>query len=86
MERQQGFSGFGLFLAFLGGAAAGAGAALLLAPVTGKEARERLMMLASTGRQKVSRVPQALKSAYSQAAEAAKETFSETYREAGRRT
>lgn len=82
MDREDGFSGFGLFLAFLGGAAAGAATALLLAPTSGEETRAKLKDYAVNSKKKVQRVPNALKSAYSQAAEVAKDAFGEAYRDA----
>lgn len=81
MDREDGFSGLGLFLAFLGGAAAGAATALLLAPQSGEETRAKLKDMAANSKNKVQRVPKALKSAYSQAAETAKDAFGEAYRE-----
>jgi gas vesicle protein len=79
MERE-GYGGFGMFLAFLGGAVAGAAVALLVAPASGEETREKLLSIANTGKDKVTRVPKALKSAYSQASEVAKDAFAEAYR------
>ena len=81
MAERDGFSGFGIFMAFLGGAAAGAAAALLLAPASGEETREKLLGMANTGKDKVARMPKALKSAYAQATEVARDAFSEAYRE-----
>lgn len=80
MADRDGFSGFGVFLAFLGGAAAGAAAALLLAPQSGEQTREQLLGYANQGKEGVTRVPQALKSAYAQASEVAKDAFTEAYR------
>ena len=80
-EREEGFSGIGLFLAFLGGAAAGAVTAIMLAPATGEETRAKLRDMALNSKNKVTRVPKALKSAYSQAAEVAKDAFGEAYRQ-----
>jgi gas vesicle protein len=85
MTDKKGFSGLGIFAAFLGGAAAGAACALLLAPLTGEEARQKLKDLADTGKAKVARVPKAIASAYSQASEVAKDAFSEAYQAAVRR-
>jgi gas vesicle protein len=81
MAEREGFSGFGIFLAFLGGAAAGAAAALLFAPMTGEETRDKLIGMANASKDKVARMPKALKSAYSQATEVARDAFSEAYRE-----
>lgn len=83
MEDRSGFGVFGLCLAFLGGAAAGAAVALLAAPASGEETRERLLELANAQKDKATRVPKALKSAYAQATTAAKDGFAETYRTNG---
>lgn len=80
MADRDGFSGFGVFLAFVGGAAAGAAVALLMAPSSGEETREKLLGYANQGKDSVTRVPQALKSAYAQASETAKDAFTEAYR------
>ena len=64
MSDREGIGGFGVFLAFLGGAMAGATVALLVTPATGDEARMKI-------KDAVNRVPKALKSAYVQASEAA---------------
>jgi gas vesicle protein len=84
MIDKSGYTGLGVFFAFLGGAVAGAAAALLLAPVSGEETRQKLLDIASQGKDKVSRVPKAIASAYSQAAEVAKDAFSEAYTSAER--
>jgi gas vesicle protein len=84
MTDRDGFSGFGIFLAFLGGAAAGAAAAMLLAPVSGEEARQKLLEIANEGRDRVQHLPQALKSAYAQASETARDAFSEAYHQVER--
>ena len=84
MIEKSGYSGLGIFFAFLGGAVAGAATALLLAPASGEETREKLLDYANQGKDKVSRMPQAIASAYSQAAEVAKDAFSEAYTTAER--
>jgi len=81
MIEREGYSGLGIFVAFLGGALAGATAALLLAPSTGEETRGKIKSLAANSKDKVARVPKALKSAYEQASEVAKDAFSEAYQE-----
>lgn len=81
MEDRVGYSGFGVFLAFLGGAVAGAAVALLVAPSSGEETREKLLSMANDGKERVTRVPQALKSAYAQASEVARDAFTEAYRQ-----
>jgi gas vesicle protein len=69
MADRDGFSGFGVFLAFLGGALAGAATALLVAPAPGDEAREKI-------RDAINKVPGALKSAYAHASEVAHQRLS----------
>jgi gas vesicle protein len=73
----EGRLGFGhLFLAMLGGAAAGAAAVYLTAPRTGVETRRRIQAVADDARGTVERVPLALR----KATEAAREAFNETLR------
>ena len=84
--RDEGFSGFGVFLAFLGGAVAGAAVAMLVTPASGEETRNKIKSLANNSKDKVARVPKALKSAYSQASEVAKDAFNEAYQEVQNRT
>jgi gas vesicle protein len=69
-----------VILAFLGGALLGAGATALLTPKTGREMRKDLKRVATTTGDKVGRVPRALRGAYNQASEVARDTFSEVYR------
>lgn len=59
-----------VLLAFVGGAAAGAVAALLAAPRSGAETRERLRRMASGPREKLSQLPEALQAAKAAAEEA----------------
>jgi gas vesicle protein len=67
--------GFGhLFLAMLGGAAAGAAAAYLTAPRAGVDTRRRIQAVADDARGTVERVPIALR----KATEAARDAFNET--------
>lgn len=82
MNERNGFSGLGVFFAFLAGAAAGAATAMLMTPTTGEETRQKLKELANNGRDTVARVPKAIASAYSQATEVAKDAFSEAYESA----
>ncbi len=63
MENQSKYSTGHIFLAALGGAVVGAAAALLLAPKSGRETRQQLNEYLDTAKEKVSRVPEALKSA-----------------------
>jgi gas vesicle protein len=76
---ESGFSGMGVLMAFIGGAAAGAAAALLLTPKTGIETRENLRKIAGDAKDKVARAPKALREAYAQGAEVAKEAFTGAY-------
>ena len=66
-----------LMLAFLGGAAAGAVAGILLAPKSGKETREMLAGYVKEGRERLAHMPAALKEASS----AAKHKFNQTMAE-----
>ena len=70
-RRQPGFGH--LFIAVLGGAAAGAVAAYLTAPRSGAESRRRLQAVADDTRETVHRVPGALR----KATEAARDAFNE---------
>jgi gas vesicle protein len=73
--------GFGhLFIALLGGAAAGAAVAYLTAPRSGAESRERIQALAEDTRDTVGRVPEALR----KATQAAREAFNEALKEDAR--
>jgi gas vesicle protein len=62
-----------LLIAFLGGAAAGAAIALLTAPRTGRETRERIGHSLQEGKAKTKQLPGAVKAAGG----AAREAFSE---------
>jgi gas vesicle protein len=66
-----------LFIAVLGGAAAGAMAAYLTAPRSGVESRRRLRAVADDTRDTVQRVPDALR----KATEAARDAFNEALRD-----
>lgn len=63
-----------MFLAMLGGAAAGAAAVYLTAPRSGAETRRRLQEAADDARDTVERVPLALR----RATEAARDAFNES--------
>lgn len=63
MNDRSGFSGTDVLLAALGGAAVGATIALLTAPRTGRETREKLSEYASTGRDKAKHLPGAVRAA-----------------------
>ena len=74
-----GYSGGQLFLAFLGGAAIGAIAGLLTAPTSGEELRHRVLDTARKRKEEIGRLPGAVKAAYTQAADAARNAFVESY-------
>ncbi|HEU4385688.1 MAG TPA: YtxH domain-containing protein [Anaeromyxobacteraceae bacterium] len=59
-----------VFLAFLGGAVVGGLAALLLAPKSGEQTRKRIVQIAENGKEKVERVPMAVREASHAATEA----------------
>jgi gas vesicle protein len=59
-----------LFIALLGGAAAGAAAAYLTAPRSGAESRRRIQAMAEDTRDTVGRVPDALRKATAAARDA----------------
>jgi len=65
-----------LFIAVLGGAAAGAAAIYLTAPRSGADSRRRLQAAADDTRETVHRVPEALR----KATEAARDAFNEALR------
>lgn len=72
-------SGGQVFLAFLGGAAVGALVGLLTAPSSGEELRERVVTTARRRRNEIARIPTAVRAAYTEAAEAARNAFIEAY-------
>ena len=77
-EYTNGRSILGTLMIFVAGAATGAAIALLTAPRTGRETREKLRDLAKTAGEKAVRLPQAVTEAASRGAEAAKDTFTKT--------
>lgn len=79
MSERNGFGAGQLFLAFLGGAAAGAAVALLTAPRSGRDTRAQLAGYVHTGRDKSLQLPQAVKAASAAARDAFTETMSETH-------
>jgi len=74
---RSGYGGMGITLAFLGGALAGAGVALLLAPRTGPETRKRITDAVRDSTDQVKRAG----TAATEAAHAAREAFTEVMRE-----
>lgn len=76
-ETRSGFGGVGVALAFLGGALAGAGAALLLAPRSGPETRKRITDAVHRSGDQVARA----RMAATEAAQAARDAFKEAMRE-----
>ncbi|HYS03947.1 MAG TPA: YtxH domain-containing protein [Candidatus Dormibacteraeota bacterium] len=79
MNDSRGSSTTGLVLAFLAGAVSGAVVALLTAPRSGRETRDRIKDLTRDAAGKTVRVPPALNGAYSRAAEAARRAFVEAF-------
>jgi gas vesicle protein len=75
MSQDNRYNGAQLILAFLGGAAVGAAAALLAAPHTGAETRDQLKQWGKDAQGVAGKVPNALRDAATRAAEAAKEAF-----------
>jgi len=67
-----------LLLAFLGGAAIGAGFAYLTAPRTGADTRQWITDNLATRRDEISKLPPALRAAYDAATEAAKTAYKES--------
>ena len=84
MSESNRYGGAHLLIAFLAGAAAGAAVAYLTAPRAGRELREDLKGWAGDVREKATRVPHAVREAYSKASEAAKTAFVEALQEAGK--
>ncbi len=82
MSESNRYGGAHLLIAFLAGAAAGAVAAYLTAPRSGRELRQDLREWAGDVREKATRVPHAVRAAYSRASEAAKTAFVEALHEA----
>jgi gas vesicle protein len=71
------YSGAHLILAFLAGAVTGVAGALLSAPQPGRETRDSLRGWAKDAQGQATRVPQALREAYHEAAGAAKKAFTD---------
>ena len=69
----------GLILAFLAGAVSGAVVALLTAPRSGRETRDRLRQVAEDAVGETARVPSRLNDAYARAARAAQQAFLESF-------
>lgn len=65
------------FLTFLVGATAGAVTALLLAPYSGRESREKIRDVAKSARERAGRIPSAMR----EAGTAAKGAFGQSYEE-----
>ena len=75
MSNRNGISGGQLILAFIAGAVTGAAVALLASPQSGPEVRESIKGWAHDAQGRASRVPEALRSAYTRASRAAKTAF-----------
>lgn len=72
------FNSAHVLLAFLGGAAVGAGVAFLTAPRSGTDTRQWISENLATSRDDISRLPPALRAAYDAALEAAKTAYKES--------
>lgn len=70
LETRRERGGFGLLLAFLGGAVVGGAVAMLLAPRSGPEIRRKIAEMAEQGKGKAERVPVAVREARHAAATA----------------
>jgi len=70
VETRREHGGFGILLAFLGGALIGGVTAMLLAPKSGLETRRKIVELAEEGKEKAERVPVAVREARHAAATA----------------
>jgi gas vesicle protein len=68
----------GTLLIFVAGAAAGAAVALLTAPRSGRETREKLREYAKIAGDKATRLPEAVSEAATRGAAAAKESFAKS--------
>ncbi|MCK6545758.1 YtxH domain-containing protein [Myxococcota bacterium] len=69
------YGGFGVFMAFLGGAVTGAATALLFAPKAGNETRQQIKHIASRAKDRVKRVPDQLREAGGQLREQATSAY-----------
>ncbi len=78
MSNENRYSGAHMALAFLAGAAAGAVAAVLSAPQSGRETREQVRKWAQDVGDKATHVPGAVRQASSRAFEAARGAFRES--------
>jgi gas vesicle protein len=70
VETRRERSGFGMLLAFLGGAVVGGAVAMLFAPKSGPEIRRKIAEMAEQGKEKAERVPVAVREARHAAATA----------------
>ena len=81
MSEHNGYSGAQVLLAFLAGAATGAGVALLTAPQSGSETRGTLQAWTRETGGKAARLPAALRDAFREASRAAEKAFNEALAE-----
>ncbi|MBI4825752.1 MAG: YtxH domain-containing protein [Nitrospirae bacterium] len=72
MSEERGYSAGSVILAFVLGGIVGAGVALLTAPQSGRETREKLMEFADDGRKKVSEYAGQAKEKFSSAVDSGK--------------
>lgn len=75
------YSGAHILIAFIAGAAAGAVVALLTAPQSGKETRDKVRGWAEDMGEKAAHVPGTVQDAFGRATEAAKRAFSKKLEE-----
>lgn len=80
MANDNAYGGGHLVAAFLGGAAAGAAVALLTAPRSGRESRDRMRSYVEHRRDDATRLPSAVRAA----GDAAREAFTDAMHEAER--
>jgi gas vesicle protein len=78
MNERSGYGALHLLTAFLGGAVAGAAAALLLAPQSGRETRAQIAGKLDQGRDFTKRIPDAVKGAGGAAKEAFTKAMEQT--------
>ena len=86
MSERDGYDGTDVVLAFLAGAVTGACVALLSTPQSGSDTRDKLSGWAQEARGRAPRLPRAVRSAWSDAAAAAKQAFVDAWEEPGEPT
>ncbi len=81
MKDDNAYSSAHLLISFFAGAATGAAVALLMAPQSGQESRNRIRGWARDAQGRAGRVPGALRLAFERAAHSAREAFNEALHE-----